>query len=698
MRQIKYLLVPALLVMGTAHADEGMWTFHNPPTQLVKQKYGVDLSPAWLERVRLATVRLSNCTASFVSPNGLILTNFHCSWSCLDEHSTKEKSLLTDGFVAGGREKEIRCESQVADVLVSYEDITARVAAATRGLDDRTANDTRKKTLTQLEQACEQASRKDRKTGPLKCESVNLYNGGQYWLYKYKRYDDVRLVFAPEDGIAQFGGDPDNFQFPRWCLDMSLLRAYDSNGKPAVTPTHLDIDFSGPEANEPVFVSGHPGSTDRLLTLAQLKTLRDQDLPQVLLRGSELRGRYIQFGKTNEQSERIVQASLNGLENSLKVQRKEMDALLSDELMTRKANEQATLKAKVAGDAELARTLGDPWADIAKAEELAGSINLPYTFLESGAGFNSRLFRAARTVLRGAEERAKPSDDRLREYRDTALARIEQQLGANTPIYPELEQLTLSFSLERMREWLGPDDPTVRQLLGKESPDQLAKRLISGSRLADPQVRMALWTGGTKAVEASDDPMIAIARLVDERARSVRKKYEDEVEAVVRVASEKVAQARFAALGTSVYPDATFTLRLSYGSVQGWNENGTPVQPFTPLSRLFERATGEPPFAVPQSWLKAKDRLDPDTKFNLVTNNDIIGGNSGSPLINARGDIVGLIFDGNIHSISGSFWFDEAQNRAVAVHPAIMREALEKVYDAKDLLAELQAGKAAKGT
>jgi len=692
MRQLKLLFLSASACLTTAavQADEGMWTFDNPPSGAIAQKYGVKITPEWLDRVRLGTVRLSNCTASFVSPNGLILTNFHCSWGCLDENSTPEKSLLQDGYLAESREKEVRCQTQVADVLTAYENVTAKVNAATQGLADTAANDARKKVLTQLEQSCEAASKKDRKTGPLKCESVSLYNGGRYWLYKYKRYSDVRLVFAPENAIAQFGGDPDNFQFPRWCLDMAFMRAYDENGKPATTPSFMKIDFRGPAENEPVFVTGHPGSTDRLLTVAQLKTMRNDDLPMTLLRNSELRGRLIQFGKQSEQNERIAQASLNSIENSLKVYRKELDALLVDELFARKMAEQETIQAKVKADPELSRTIGDPWADIARAEEATRAINLPYTFLESGVGLNSRLFRFARTVVRGAAERPKNSDDRLREYRDTALPRLEQQLAAKVPIYPELEQLTLSFSLERMREWLGPDDPTVRQLLGKESPDQLAKRLITGTKLADADARMALWKGGAKAVDASDDPMILLAKAVDERSRAVRKKYEDEMEAVIRVASEKVAKARFATYGTSVYPDATFTLRLSYGSVQGWNENGTPVPPFTQLSRLFERATGEPPFAVPESWLKAKDKLDLSTRFNLSTNNDIIGGNSGSPLVNARGDIVGLVFDGNIHSISGAFWFDEARNRTVAVHTAIIREALEKVYEAKGLLQELQ--------
>jgi Peptidase S46 len=694
--QLPTLLTLASLTVCAAHdvarADEGMWTFDNPPAAQVKQKYGVDLTPQWLQHVRLSTVRLSNCTASFVSPNGLILTNFHCSRTCLQDHSSRDKSLIDEGYLARSRDQELRCEQQLADVLVGYEDVTARVAAAVSGLDDKAANDARKKTLTQLEQGCERASARDSKAGPLKCEAVNLYEGGQYWLYEYRRYNDVRLVFAPQNAIAQFGGDPDNFQFPRWCLDMSVLRAYDSQGRPAATPQFLKIDFNGPAEHEPVFVSGHPGSTDRLLTVAQLESLRDFDLPRMLLLRSELRGRYIQFGKTSAQAGRIIEAPLSSLENGIKVRRKELDALLTDELMARKRHEESGLRAHVAANAQLARSLGDPWADIERAEKLERPLDLPYSFLEAAGGFNSRLFGFARALVRGAAERLEPSDQRLREYRDTALARIEQQLAASVPIYPELEQLTLSFSLERMREWLGPDDPTVRQLLGSESPDALARRLIAGSKLGDPRARMALWNGGAAAVHASADTMIGLAKLVDERARAVRRRYEDEVEAPVRTASEKIAKARFAVLGTSVYPDATFTLRLSYGAVRGWSENGTAVEPFTRLSRLFERATGTEPFAVPPGWLQARERLDMSTKFDLVSDNDVIGGNSGSPLINAGGEIVGLVFDGNIHSIAGSYWFDEELNRTVAVHPAIMREALSKVYGATGLLTELGGG------
>ncbi|HEY0339740.1 MAG TPA: S46 family peptidase, partial [Steroidobacteraceae bacterium] len=466
-----------LLLACPAFADEGMWTLHDFPQALVKQRYNVDITQAWLDRARVSTVRLSGCTASFVSPAGLILTNHHCADGCLDENSTNTKNFVKDGFLARTRDKELRCTTQVADVLMAMENITDKIGVATRNLDSQAANDARKKLLTQLEQACEHDSAKA-KTGALKCEAVNLYQGGQYWLYKYQRYDDLRLVFAPEEDIAAFGGDPDNFQFPRWDLDMSVLRAYDSHGKPAVTPTYLHVRPEGPSPGEPVFVSGHPGATDRLLTVAELEELRDTFLPQWLLRASELRGRYIQYGKTGPEAHRVVESPLLGLENSIKVRRKLLDALLDDRLLQHKRDDEAALRKS---------TGPEPWERIAKAEETERQLALPYTFLEQGAGFNSRLFSYARTLVRGAQERQKPNSDRLREYRDTALPRIEQQLKAPIPLYPELENITLSFSLERMREWLGPDAEIVQKLLAQDSPDSLAGRVISGTRLADPQ-------------------------------------------------------------------------------------------------------------------------------------------------------------------------------------------------------------------
>ncbi|MFM1885632.1 MAG: hypothetical protein RL026_789 [Pseudomonadota bacterium] len=672
-------LAAAVAVALPAVADEGMWTFDNFPAALVKQRHGIEVTPGWLDKVRLGTVRLSNCTASFVSADGLILTNHHCVAQCLAENSGKDRDYLKDGVVAQRREDEIRCGTQVADVLVAMEDITAKVTAAVRGLDDKAAGEARRRTLTQLEQACEKAA--GGKT-PLRCESVRLYEGGQYFLYQYRRYSDVRLAFAPEYAIAAFGGDPDNFQFPRWCLDMGLLRAYE-DGKPAAIETFRRIDWKGPAAGEPVFVPGHPGSTDRQLTVAQLESLR-ASLPFWLLRSAELRGRYIQFAQAGAEQARIVADPLNGLENSIKVRRKQMDALLDDALMQQKRRDEADLRAKAGLSGPQ-----DPWVQIERALEREHALEQPYTFIEAGAGFNSALFRYARTLLRAAEERGKPNEQRLREFTESALKPMEQRLLAAVPVYSEREVLTLSFGFMRMREFLGPDHPLVANLFRDASPEQLAAELVKGSQLGDPAVRKALWEGGKAAIDASRDPMLRIARLVDAEARSLRKQYEDEVESVVDSASERIAAARFKAYGTTVYPDATFTLRLNFGTVQGWNENGQPVAPFTRLSRAFERATGADPFRIPDSWLKVKDQLDMDTPFNLSSNNDIVGGNSGSAMVNAKGDVVGLLFDGNIHSISGSYWFDTAKNRSISVHPAIMRTALTQVYGATALAAEL---------
>jgi hypothetical protein len=691
MRRYALFSLFAFLIASRALADNGMWTFQQFPHGLLKSEHGADVSSAWLERVRTATIRLANCTASFVSAQGLILTNHHCAEACLDENSSAQKNLLSEGFLARTRDGELKCSTQIADVLMDMENITAKVNAATEGLDDKAANDKRKAVKTELEQQCEQDSRRA-KAGPYKCETVDMYQGGQYWLYKYHRYSDVRLVFAPERSIAAFGGDPDNFQFPRWDLDMSVLRAYGADGKPATTPNFLKINPAGPNAGQLVFVSGHPGNTSRLLTVAQLETLRNLIIPRWLLRSSELRGRLIEFGKTSPEAARIVEDPLNGLENSIKVRRKQLDALLDDRLLDDKRKQEAALRAKVAADPQLAQSIGDPWATIAKAQSREADLYMPYIFIEQGAGlggFPGRLFGYARTLVRASAERTKPNTQRLREYNDAALPRIEQRLIAPVPVHPQLEKLGLSFGLERMREWLGPDAPIVRQLLSKDSPDILAAKLVDGTKLSDPAVRKELWQGGAAAVDASTDPMIVFARSVDAQARALRKTYEDEVEAPVDAASEQIARARFKVYGTTEPPDANFTLRLNFGTVQGWNENGHDVPPFTQLGRLYERATGEAPFKVPDSWLVAKPQLDMQTRFDLSTNNDIVGGNSGSPLIDVDGHIVGLMFDGNIHSISGDYWYDTELNRAVAVDPQIIFEGLRKVYKASELLSEL---------
>jgi hypothetical protein len=677
-----FLLLAACVASVPAFANEGMWTFDNFPATAVRQGFGADITPAWLDHVRLSTLRLTNCTASFVSREGLILTNHHCIESCLAELSSKEKSLLELGFRASARKEEQRCPAQHADVLVGTENITDAVLKADAGLNDAAANTARKKELTSLEQACEQASARA-KSGRLVCQSVRLYQGGQYFLYKYKRYSDLRLVFAPEADIAAFGGDPDNFQFPRWSLDFSILRAYEDN-KAAQTPNYLQVDFAGPSANQLVFVSGDPGTTARLQTRSQLEFDRDVSLPVTLLRASELRGRYIQFGKNSVGDERIALAPLNSLQNGIKVRRKELDALNDDAFLDQKSKAEHALRA-VAGISG-----PDPWQEIATASNRERTLYLPYIFIENAAGFSSTLFRNARLLLRAADERLKPNKDRLREFTDAELPRMQRDLFAEVPVYPEFEQINLSFSLERMREWLGPDHPLVRMLMTKESPDALATRLIAETEMNDANFRKRLWQGGKTAVDASHDPMIVLARSIDVEARAIRRQYEDEVEAPIARAAEKIAAARFKAYGTNTYPDATFTPRLNYGTVQGWVENGTSVQPFTYLERAFERATGATPFKIPESWMRVKAQLDMNTPFCISTSNDIVGGNSGSPLIDADGKIVGLMFDGNIHSIAGRYWFDPENNRAIAVHPAIIREALEKVYGAKELLTELQ--------
>jgi hypothetical protein len=677
-----FLLLAACAASLPAIANEGMWTFDNFPASAVRQSFGADITPAWLDHVRLSTLRLTNCTAAFVSREGLILTNHHCVESCLAELSSKEKSLLELGFLASTRKEEQRCPAQHADVLVATENITDAVLKADSGLSDAAANTARKKVLTSLEEACEQASAKA-KSGKLECQSVRLYQGGQYFLYKYKRYSDLRLVFAPEADIAAFGGDPDNFQFPRWSLDFSVLRAYEDN-KPAHTPNYLQIDFAGPNADQLVFVSGDPGTTERLQTRSQLEFDRDVSLPITLLRASELRGRYIQFGKNNVGDERITLAPLNSLQNGIKVRRKELDALNDDALLQEKSKAEQALRA-VAGISG-----PDPWQEIATASNRERILYLPYIFIENAVGFSSALFRNARLLLRAGDERLKPNKDRLREFTDTELPRIQRDLYAQVPVYPEFEQMTLSFSLERMREWLGPDHPVVRRLMSKESPDALATRLIAETEMNDANFRKRLWQGGKPVVDASHDPMMVLARSIDAEARALRRQYEDEVEAPIAAAAERIAAARFKAFGTHTYPDATFTPRLNYGTVQGWLENGVSVQPFTHLDRAFERATGATPFKIPESWTRVKARLDMSTPFCISTSNDIVGGNSGSPLIDVDGKIVGLMFDGNIYSIAGRYWFNPANNRAIAVHPAIIREALEKVYGAKELLAELQ--------
>lgn len=669
-----------------AVAEEGMWTFDNPPRAAVQSRYGVDLDAAWLERLRRATVRLEGgCTGSFASPTGLVLTNHHCVRECVQQLSTAAQDFSDMGFLARTPAQERQCASEQVSMLTRLEDVTPAIAAAIADTVGAEANERRKAELTRLEQQCEESYRS--RNDPHSCEAVTLYGGGQYFLYHYKRFTDVRLVFAPEDGVAFFGGDLDNFQFPRWNLDMGVLRVYEQ-GKPASTPDFLRWRRGGAQPGEAVFVAGHPGSTERLRTVAQLMFEREVALVRWLPRASELRGRYLQFAASGTEPARIVQSNLFALENYLKVRRNEFDVLLGHEFMAAKSREEDKLRRAAAARPKL-RTATSAWSDIESA--LAGyrSFYDEHVFIETGAGFQGDLMAFARTLVRAAAERARPNDQRLREFTDPALPGVRQRLLAPQPVYPELEILRLTFSLEKLQEYLGPDHAIVRSLLATESARALATRLVRGTRLADPAYRTELWDGGRSAIESSSDPMIVLAQRIEPEARRIRKRYDDEVEAVVTAAEERIARARFVINGTATYPDATFTLRLSYGSVQGWRERGREIDPFTTLETLYLRASGQPPFVLPPRWAQAQDRINLDTRFNFVTTNDIVGGNSGSPVVDARGRLVGLIFDGNIHSIAGSYWFDASLNRAVAVHPAAMLLALGEVYGGTELIAEL---------
>jgi hypothetical protein len=495
-------------------------------------------------------------------------------------------------------------------------------------------------------------------------------------------------VFAPELDIGAFGGDPDNFNFPRWSFDMSFLRAWE-DGKPATTPDFLSWRRGGPEAGDPVFVTGHPGGTSRQLTMSELRILRDLVYPIWLLRNSELRGRMLAWQHTSPEAGRAVQQNILLVENGIKVVRNRLFALLNEEMMAEKAAAERELREAVAANPEYEEAYGSAWQLIDDAVAARRNLYEEHLFIESMAGLQGDLFGYARSIVRGTVERTKPNEERIRTYTDAALPQLEQRLLAARPVSKPYDELRLAFSLDKMREWLGPDSPYVKTILGSESPDDLAAYLVGNTRIDEADYRRALWEGGVEAVKASDDPMIRLALAIEPAARELRESYEEKVEAPLTRGREMIADARFAIYGTDTYPDATFTLRVTYGAVEGWEEKGETVQPFTRTRRLFERATGERPFRVPESWLAVREALDPGTRFNFVSTTDITGGNSGSPVIAADGALVGVAFDGNTHSIAGEYWFDPELNRTVSVNTAIMLEALDKVYDAEHLLEEL---------
>jgi hypothetical protein len=553
---------------GVAQADEGMWTFDNFPSAAVKAEYGATIDQPWLDRVRLAAVRLSSgCSASIVTANGLVLTNHHCVRACAQALSTGQTDYVKDGFSAAKREDEKLCPGMQAEILTGIGDVTARVSGAAAGKTGQEFVKARDAEIAAVEkEGC--AGRE----ATLRCQVVTLYQGGQYKLYSFRKYSDVRLVFAPELQTAFFGGDPDNFNFPRYDLDCSFVRLYE-NGRPVATPAHLTWRTTAPKEGELFFAAGNPGTTQRLLTAEQLESARDFVIPDTLLLLSELRGRLIRFSEESAEHRRISDDLLFGIENSFKAYRGQEKALVDPALIAGKHKADADLRAKVAADPKLAAEIGDPWTDTAKVQADRKVLATPYSFMEARAGIGSTLFSYGRNLVRAAQERAKSNGERLPEYTDSRLPLLEKRVLDAEPIYPDVEQLTLEFWLSKLRENLTADAAGTKTFLGKDSPETLSARLAT-SKLADPAVRKQLWDGGLAAIDASTDPMIRYVLATDAASRAIRKEYETRVTGPSDRAAEKIAKARFAIYGTNTYPDATFSLRLTYGKVEGWTDNG----------------------------------------------------------------------------------------------------------------------------
>lgn len=669
-----------------ARADEGMWTFDNFPAERMRAAHGWAPDQAWLDRVRAAAVRINGCSASFVSTDGLILTNHHCISTCLQQLSTADNDLLARGFNALARTDERRCPGQQAEVVEGISDVTARVQAAIGSATGADLTRARNAAIVAIEsEGCTDREK-------YRCQVVTLFGGGQYKLYTYRRYSDVRISWAPEFQAAFFGGDPDNFNFPRYAMDAAFLRAYE-NGQPVTTTNHLRWTPRAPVAGEITFVAGNPGSTSRQLTETQRAFRREVMLPTNLILMSELRGRIVSAMAGDAERTRQAADTLFGIENSFKAQLGQFRALNDAEFRTMLSRGEAEFRQRASGGAGL----GDPWADLDAVDRAYRNFYLDYRFMEAGSGGGSALYDTAQFIVRAAAERAKPESERLPGFSNAALARAEAELFEDTPIYPWLEQLQLEFWLSKTREYLTADSPDVRLLLGRESPEGLAARLVAGTRMGDPAARRALWEGGAAAIAASDDPMIQFVRAHDDRARALRTRFDQEVGGPTTSAQSRLATARFAAFGDTIYPDATFTLRLSYGVAQGWTERGQDVPFTTQMSGTFDRATGAQPFLLAEAFTANQARINGNTVYNFVTTNDIIGGNSGSPVIDRDGAVIGAAFDGNIHSLGGNFGYDGRTNRTVVVSSAAVQEALVNIYPNPGIVRELAGTPARRG-
>lgn len=685
MKRLVGLCLLGILSSGIgARADEGLWTFDGLPTDRLEKAYGFAPDQAWLDRVRLSSVRLPGCSAGIVSRHGLIQTNHHCALGCIQDLSATGQDINMTPVLAPALADERQCPGLEVEVVVSIGDVTDRIVVATRGLTGEALHKARDAEIARIENECG--------TGATKgyCEVITLYSGGKYALHKYRTYDDVRLVLGPEIAAGSFGGDPDNFSFPRYAFDVALLRLYE-DGKPVETPERFPWRSEPLADGELVFISGNPGYTGRLWATSTVEVLVDLYFPYMLMTQAELRGRLIMFSAQGTEQARQASALLYDIENGYKADRGELATLNAPGFMEALQAAEDDLRSRVAADPALASEIGDPWADMLKIDADLRRLFYPYRLLEADAGGDSELFGFARTLVRAAEERTKRDGERLPGYSDTDLAQMAKEMAADRPVEAATEEITLSFWLSKAREFLTVDNPHVKLLLGRESPEGLAQRLVAGTKLADAAERKRLFEGGADAIAQSTDPLIVFIRQFDKESRAIDKEYRDKVREPRDQALERIARAQFRLFGTSAYPDATGSLRINYGAVEGWTEpDGRQVQPFTTFAGLYDRATGAAPFKLAPLWEAARDKLDPDTIFDVSTNNDTIGGNSGSPVLDRDGRIVGALFDGNLHGFGGFYRFDPVLNRSVVIAATAVEEALAKVYGLQRIVDELK--------